>query len=922
MLPSGSMKRDRSPRPLVGSSDPLASEALERALTRGIGFYSWQRRLLEEWFLAAKVPRAVDVPTGLGKTKIITAWLIARALGVHLPRRLVYVVDRRAVVDQASAEASSLVEALAAAAEDAAVSEDQRASWLANLGLAPGERLPVSTLRGQFVDNRLWMDRPHGSAIVVGTVDMIGSRLLFSGYGVSRGMRPVHAALLGCDAYVVLDEAHLVPPFESLLEQVAACTELDRASAPANCIPSFAVTALSATGRTRVDARTFQLSEADLRDPPVAARLRAEKRLRLLPQVDVGQLAGTLAERAWELAAGNRRVLVFSNSRKIAQETEALLSERAKRSYGDQCVTALLVGERRVRERAMQSITSHGPGKEKTVVQRFFPGLEEPETPLFLVATSAGEVGIDLDADDIVCDLVPWERMVQRFGRVNRRPCPGSARIEVVPSLSERDAENTVLVDRLADLKAPFESPEWVTVGEFHDASPLALQELKARIGPVLERATTPSPFYPELERAIVDAWALTSLKEHPGRPIVAPWLRGWDEQPPQTTLVWRSFFPLREGWSQRYGTKPERKAIETDVERFFSAAPPQLSETLQAPTDRVAELIKKRVDSWQEHADGDEDGPAHEPAVAVLNAANDVDQLLTLEALKKMKADQLTRVIAERTVVLDARLGGLTESGLLDPKETKRPITFDWDESLWWSVFEVEPPRRVRWGLRVRPSGPWRFEGFRWILNPDDASSPQLWVEVRRDRGSVEGDAAITKRSQSLSEHHVWIRADAEKIADALSLPAEKRLVLALAAGFHDTGKKRDLWQDAMNAERDGRPFAKTTGGATPGALGGYRHEFGSLIEALRDPDISALATDDRELALHLIASHHGYTRPTVAALDPESAPSASASVARAAALRCARLHRIWGPWGLVWWEALLRSADWSASRRVNADE
>jgi CRISPR-associated endonuclease/helicase Cas3 len=286
------------------------------------------------------------------------------------------------------------------------------------------------------------------------------------------------------------------------------------------------------------------------------------------------------------------------------------------------------------------------------------------------------------------------------------------------------------------------------------------------------------------------------------------------------------------------------------------------------------------------------------------------------------MKADQLTRAMAERTVVLDARLGGLAESGLLDPKEMNPPVTLDRDEPLWWSALDVEPSRRIRWGQRVRSGDPWRFEGFRWILNPEDADSPQLWVEVRRDRDSVEGDAAVTMCSQSLAKHHAWTRADAEKIADALSLPAEKRAMLALAAGFHDTGKKRDLWQDAMNAERDGRPFAKTTGGATPGALGGYRHEFGSLIEALQDPEISALAADDRELALHLIASHHGYTRPTVAALDPDSPPSVSASIAAAAALRYARLRRIWGPWSLAWWEALLRSADWSASRRVNSNE
>jgi CRISPR-associated endonuclease/helicase Cas3 len=32
--------------------------------------------------------------------------------------------------------------------------------------------------------------------------------------------------------------------------------------------------------------------------------------------------------------------------------------------------------------------------------------------------------------------------------------------------------------------------------------------------------------------------------------------------------------------------------------------------------------------------------------------------------------------------------------------------------------------------------------------------------------------------------------------------------------------------------------------------------------------------------------------------------------------ALRFTRLQKRWGPWGLAWWEALLRAADQQASR------
>jgi CRISPR-associated endonuclease/helicase Cas3 len=55
------------------------------------------------------IPSALDIPTGLGKTAVMAIWLVARACGgKELPRRLRYVVDRRAVVDQATREAEKL----------------------------------------------------------------------------------------------------------------------------------------------------------------------------------------------------------------------------------------------------------------------------------------------------------------------------------------------------------------------------------------------------------------------------------------------------------------------------------------------------------------------------------------------------------------------------------------------------------------------------------------------------------------------------------------------------------------------------------------------------------------------------------------------------------------------------------------------
>ena len=171
--------------------------------------FRWQTRLYHR-FLRDDLPKAVDVPTGLGKTSVMALWLIAIAEGARLPRRLVYVVDRRAVVDQATRFAERMRRNLPV-------------ELAAKLGLGDeGAALPISTLRGGFADNRDWLEDPAKPAIVVGTIDMIGSRLLFEGYGVSRGMRPYHAGFLGVDTLVLLDEAHLCPPFEALLHQIAA----------------------------------------------------------------------------------------------------------------------------------------------------------------------------------------------------------------------------------------------------------------------------------------------------------------------------------------------------------------------------------------------------------------------------------------------------------------------------------------------------------------------------------------------------------------------------------------------------------------------------------------------------------------------------------------------------------------------------
>src|SRR6266436_2632676 len=78
------------------------------------GPYPWQRKLFE-MMLAGEVPANVSLPTGTGKTSIMAIWLLALASQAErnlfhtgIQRRLVWVVNRRVVVDQATSEAEQL----------------------------------------------------------------------------------------------------------------------------------------------------------------------------------------------------------------------------------------------------------------------------------------------------------------------------------------------------------------------------------------------------------------------------------------------------------------------------------------------------------------------------------------------------------------------------------------------------------------------------------------------------------------------------------------------------------------------------------------------------------------------------------------------------------------------------------------------
>lgn len=809
--------------------------------------FPWQRALYEQFISgrADNIPAICDLPTGVGKTSVIAVWLLARARGANVPRRLVYVVNRRTVVDQTTNE----------------VERYWRKRSAANI-----PDFAISTLRGQFADNREWSADPSRPAVICGTVDMIGSRLLFSGYGVGFKSKPLHAGLLGQDVLLVHDEAHLEPAFQELIEAIrreqCRCNEFGR----------FHVMELTATTRSsdRCPATTpFALGSEDRTHPIIKARVEAHKQLSLTPAEDdkPATIGGKIADIAAGYKDSNAAVLVFVRTLDAVAVIERELRKTRR-------PVVLLTGTMRGKERDELVGTSE--------FGRFLKQAAGADGTVYLVCTSAGEVGVDMSADHMVCDLSTFESMAQRFGRVNRYGERTDTRIDVV--YPAKFDEN----DKLAPARR-------ATLGLLRklagDASPLRLGSLDRRDR---HAAFAPVPEIPQATEILFDAWSLTTIRgQMPGRPPVEPYLHGIAEwEPPQTHLAWREEVEIVTG-DLLERDRPE------DLLEDYPLLPHEL---LRDRSDRVFKHLQTLA---ERHAD---------KPVWLIDEGGAADPNWTLGKLAER--DQKER-INNRTVLLPPSVGGLA-GGMLDgaseiaddvadipaplPGARVRVMSDDRDYDS-----KTERMRRVR-SIEIG------------LPEDDDGAQSRQWDWYE----SIPPDAGETARKPVAWETHVGdVVHNTTRIVAGLSLPGEIGAAVVLAAELHDHGKRRERFQ-AMLGNRH-YPQALWAKGGRRGARlpEPFRHEFASVFDALDDARLGALSDDMRELALHLIAAHHGRARPHFPAdeaFDPDRPVSDAEALVTETPRRFARLQRKYGRWGLAYLESLLRAADWAASAAPSA--
>lgn len=481
--------------------------------------FAWQQRLLDGLAATGAWPDLVSAPTGSGKSVPVIVHVFANAAaastGVRVPRRLVTVVNRRALVDAQHSEAMTIKQRLVDAdgSESILVRVREQLQRLTPRPDRDNDWLCVLNLRGQIRPDRRWVEDPAACTVIAATPDMWGSRLLFGGYGSTRYARPREAGLFAYDTVVALDETHLN---QQLAATAVRVRELAAVHADKIGVPAVQVMRLSATqgddatpvvpnGGDGAEVVDLGLTESDLAaDEALGRRLQRPKPVQYA------------ASQAWPGTSGAQA------KRYVADIVEQVVAMRDRVAVVDGVAGTLGCIVNRVDTASEVAAALRAAGLTTTVwVGRMRPydlAKAKARTPgLFsvqgdasvdvLVATSTVEVGVDLDLAGLVTELCPGTSLVQRFGRVNRlgrRPAApitvvgpaGAADIKDVPPYVGGDlvAAHEWVMDRVAD---PAGVAPWRVVD--HPAPPttvprVLLERLEPGIVEVLA-ATSHEPF-------------------------------------------------------------------------------------------------------------------------------------------------------------------------------------------------------------------------------------------------------------------------------------------------------------------------------------------------------------------------------------------------------------------------------------------
>lgn len=341
----------------------------------------------EQLATAPELPILLNVPTGAGKTAAaVLTWLWRRRYAnaetrKQTPRRLVYCLPMRTLVEQTHAEVKG---------------------WLEQAGLKNGE-VDLHLLMGGAVSNR-WEAHPEKDCILIGTQDQLLSRALNRGYGMSRYKWPIHFALLNNDCLWVMDEVQLMGAGLRTTAQLQGFREkIFKTYGPTQSLWMSATldSDLLQTVNYKPDlSQTHKLTDADLLNETLKQRIQAQKRLVKAKTECAGKEVDYAKELAKEIITAHHPgslTLVICNQVSRAQELCKALGKHTSEE--------------------ITLVHSRFRAAERQALNR---KLREEKLSGILVATQAIEAGVDISARTLFTELAPWSSLVQRFGRCNR----------------------------------------------------------------------------------------------------------------------------------------------------------------------------------------------------------------------------------------------------------------------------------------------------------------------------------------------------------------------------------------------------------------------------------------------------------------------------------------------------------------------
>jgi CRISPR-associated endonuclease/helicase Cas3 len=381
--------------------------------------YDWQRRLAEDPTCQS---RQIDIPTGLGKTAgVVLAWLWNRLGQTDAggspanpwPRRLVYCLPMRTLVEQTEDEVKKWLMNLQRGSGTLPLSDQAKADLLWLIGDEPIDHpahSPIVLMGGEDLDpaKRDWDLHPERPAILIGTQDMLLSRALNRGYGMSRARWPMHFGLLNNDTLWVFDETQLMGVGVRTSAQLQGLRH--KLGTTAGCATWWASATLDSRLLFTPDHTTLPssltLEITDRESPDVSARIDSVKRVAPLPITlagDASKLVGpyieSLAAAVLDKHQSGFTTLVILNRVDRAQDLRRALDKQKQKL--PECV--LVHSRFRPLERDLLSARIKEPGEK------------------IIIATQAIEAGVDISARTLITELAPWSSLVQRFGRCNRK---------------------------------------------------------------------------------------------------------------------------------------------------------------------------------------------------------------------------------------------------------------------------------------------------------------------------------------------------------------------------------------------------------------------------------------------------------------------------------------------------------------------